>query len=656
MSSIPQINIPSNTWSHAGRIDLGGIPSGSAVYPDWTYTATGMDRLGNLISIGQVVDPTLNIPSTAGVPHSLPLVTGTNFMIADNTTDNGPALANLQLSLRGTTSIPAGGPYSVKVPGNTTPYYIGSNALVIGYYNFDHINHTYAYRIYGDGPAYLNSINPTIFDFHGSASNAGGVFVCNPDANFYFGIVDGYSGNAININFWSSLTTSFWNKLVGRWIRLFTDNASAIPFLSQKIFAESVSTTLVTGMTSGDQTFTVVNPTGFPPSSQWPGCSANKLYALVYDSTTYTNANSDPNCEGIQVNSINGNIFTCSRPLAGLSHGYPWSGPGAGATATAQINSFGNITGIVGGGGTRYYDSVGVTLHIGGVGTGGAGSGSVVGTAVSSYVVTNSGTGYTSVPPVTVNFICPNHNTPGHTYTVLWSPSLQTDASSRTSSVGYMQNLLNQWAKVTGIICSGVGVSSNQSPASGIYPSTAVTLLLDRNMPWTAYNTTMQIFFSEPTGVGYENFTIQNIATNGIVIGGNSNWIKNVESSHCYNYHFSLDNCSSCQIEQCYVHQTAPTAYDVRLGGPGNSSYGTWITNLAGENLVWNNIYYWTRHWVAAENGNTCNVIAYNASFYEQDNAPTNYLYATVMHGCNMWNLYEGNVCSALRFDAVLGA
>lgn len=556
-SSIPAINIPPYGWSNAGLLSIGGRPS---AYPDWTYSASGYGVVS-----GQTVDPTLSIPTSAGVPTA-------TVMVADNgVTDNGPAWLALNTALANDGT--SGHPHSVKVPGGN--YGIKTKALFTASIS----NTSETYRIYGNGPAYLGGSNPTVLIITAAGYVGASCFTRHTG----YPIQGGYSGSTIYNGAYSGQSTGFWNKLAGTWIQLYADNLSAALFANSTWYPNNFTTTLASGMASTDQSFTVTSASGIPPLSGW--WAGSHLWLLVYDSTDYPgNPYADPAAEVIDCTGISGTTITCSRPNGGFQ---PWS-------ATAQ-----------------------------------------------------------------------NHNTGGKTYSVIYSPWLQQDDSS--ASLTYFYQTLNHWAYVESVAVQGGG----QSPGSGA--AGIITLTLDSAMPWSAQNTVFTITQGNPVEVGYESMTIKApLQTSGSPeqTGGNPLvqfsgsqycWLYNVELENAFNYAVKFDGSVRCQVENCYIHNDQtfnPTSF-----GGGNSGYGVWLTSgangCAGQCLVVNNFFNMCRHWVALENAGEGNVIAYNFACNDINGdtgnpQTTDFLMGSVLHGGNYWTLYEGNVCSLARSDAVL--
>jgi hypothetical protein len=148
-----------------------------------------------------------------------------------------------------------------------------------------------------------------------------------------------------------------------------------------------------------------------------------------------------------------------------------------------------------------------------------------------------------------------------------------------------------------------------------------------------------------------ENDLPQNRAHNIQIISGQECWIQNVESNQAAKWHVRLQACARCEVRECFVHD----GWD----GGGDSMYGVGLFQYCCNNLVEDNIAYHCRHSYVTEYGGQGNVFAYNLSLdpVNENQLRTDYLMGDLIHhgGDPRWNLWEGNVASDIKFDAVLG-
>ncbi len=165
----------------------------------------------------------------------------------------------------------------------------------------------------------------------------------------------------------------------------------------------------------------------------------------------------------------------------------------------------------------------------------------------------------------------------------------------------------------------------------------------------------LTVGISPPFRCGIQDLSIENKSNsrghNVRIAYGQECWIMNVESAMASKWHFRLEDCSRCEIRECYVH-------DGWKGG-GDSIYGVGLFQYCWNNLVEDNVAVHCRHSFITEYGGQGNVFGYNLSRdpINENQLHTDYLMGDLIHhgGEPRWNLWEGNVASDIRFDCVLG-
>jgi hypothetical protein len=165
----------------------------------------------------------------------------------------------------------------------------------------------------------------------------------------------------------------------------------------------------------------------------------------------------------------------------------------------------------------------------------------------------------------------------------------------------------------------------------------------------------LSVGISPPFRCGIQDLSIENKTNsrghNIRIAYGQECWIANVESAMASKWHIRLENCSRCEVRECYVHDG--------WNGGGDSIYGVGLFQYCCNNLVEDNVAVHCRHSYITEYGGQGNVFGYNFSRdpINESQMHTDYLMGDLIHhgGEPRWNLWEGNVASDIRFDCVLG-
>jgi hypothetical protein len=165
----------------------------------------------------------------------------------------------------------------------------------------------------------------------------------------------------------------------------------------------------------------------------------------------------------------------------------------------------------------------------------------------------------------------------------------------------------------------------------------------------------LSVGISPPYRCGIQDLSIENKTNshghNIRIAYGQDCWIVNVESAMASKWHFRLEDCSRCEVRECYVHDG--------WNGGGDSIYGVGLFQFSCNNLVEDNVAVHCRHSYITEYGGQGNVFAYNFSRdpINENQLHTDYLMGDIIHhgGEPRWNLWEGNVASDIKFDCVLG-
>ena len=182
-------------------------------------------------------------------------------------------------------------------------------------------------------------------------------------------------------------------------------------------------------------------------------------------------------------------------------------------------------------------------------------------------------------------------------------------------------------------------------------------LTLDRTL-YYSYNPAMQIRINKLEmieGCGIEDLYFE--MKDPVLRINNSNfafhqalhcWIRNIESFNANHAHIALDRSLACEFRHNYIHHA--NGY-----GSGGQGYGISVADKSTDNLVEDNVFYYLRHSMLAQNGATGNVYGYNYSHRmfdrEYPNTDTLMMDMQIHGGHATMNLAEGNVLQHMGAD-----